>query len=532
MQMSRMTMVHPFTASVALVQIALGVMGLALGWSQYFFPGACLASLVCIAAALVTNKARCCTCCFDTEQAYLSCSKVANGLALIASICGFIVALVFFFVWMYVANWVGHNPDFGQAIGSAETYCETLRQLNSSSLRGAAHGRARMVLLLTDGAATVGRFQDAYGIAQEARKRAISGLYPVAVHGLAFGRGADLDMLRLLSAGSGGIATRIYDDADMDTQVKLFFESVGEPLVSNVTFDYTALSNDTCGTADCATRCTLSKGDTNPGGKCSLTQQPKKILYAGSTLVQAGRLPLIGNTRAQALKVEVRGSAAVEVGRENALFVAQHIFTAAGPHVLTGDDAQDVKKIWAQMAVSEALEACPLSAQDMKPGTASLHPPPSAPPPPPPPPPSTTSSSTFAENLYGEDLDFPHDWGCALGVKGGSAGLLALARAAALDAQIVTPFTSMVVTTTDAMPTRRSASNCTDFNTTNATTGCSAPDSKANPTDTNIQSTNMQVQFVAESMEMSAGVRRLSCWVEMVVVVVAIVSILGEYWLS
>jgi len=38
----------------------------------------------------------------------------------------------------------------------------------------------------------------------------------------------------------------------------------------------------------------------------------------------------------QALKVEVRGSAAVEVGRENALFVAQHIFTAAGPHVLTG----------------------------------------------------------------------------------------------------------------------------------------------------------------------------------------------------
>ena len=31
---------------------------------------------------------------------------------------------------------------------------------------------------------------------------------------------ADLDMLRLVSAGSGGQAQRIFDDADMDTQVQ------------------------------------------------------------------------------------------------------------------------------------------------------------------------------------------------------------------------------------------------------------------------------------------------------------------------
>jgi hypothetical protein len=49
--------------------------------------------------------------------------------------------------------------------------------------------------------------------------------------------------------------------------------------------------------------------------------------------------------------------------------------------------------------------------------------------------------------------------GCALAGDGKQA--LALAAAAALEAQIVTPFTSMVISTVTAAPDRRNLANCT-----------------------------------------------------------------------
>ncbi len=57
-------------------------------------------------------------------------------------------------------------------------------------------------------------------IARRATAKALNASTQVSVHGLAFGKDADLDMLRLISAGSGGIASRIFDGASMDTQVR------------------------------------------------------------------------------------------------------------------------------------------------------------------------------------------------------------------------------------------------------------------------------------------------------------------------
>eukprot|EP00802_Teleaulax_amphioxeia_P012238 Tamp_12277.p1 GENE.Tamp_12277~~Tamp_12277.p1 ORF type:complete len:316 (-),score=37.56 Tamp_12277:275-1222(-) len=283
--------------------------------------------------------------------------------------------------------------------------------------------------------------------------------FPVSVHGLGFGKGADLDMLRLVSAGSGGQAQRIFDDADMDTQVQLFFEAVSAPQMVDVSFTYTAMSDASCTTSSCAVSCALDPDDAMPGGKCRLAAQPETSLYRGSTLVHAGQLPIIGASRAQALKVSVRGLGFVPADApsrvpEYAYRSQTHVFglsDGAAAGVLTGAEAPSVRKLWAHLAVSAALDACPLYASSRVQ--------PSWPPPPSP------NGLEAGVNEYGEDAQFPRDRGCAYGFKGGRTGLLALAKAAALDAKIVTPFTSMVVVTTrlsaSGLSARRAAgANC------------------------------------------------------------------------
>ena len=58
---------------------------------------------------------------------------------------------------------------------------------------------------------------------------------------------------------------------------------------------------------------THTRTHTQAGGKCRLAAQPETSLYRGSTLVHAGQLPIIGSSRAQALKVPVRGLGFVPV---------------------------------------------------------------------------------------------------------------------------------------------------------------------------------------------------------------------------
>ena len=73
---------------------------------------------------------------------------------------------------------------------------------DSDHVAGELAGRARMVLLLTDGEATEGETR-AHSIAAFARQRVSQSRFPVSVHSLAFGTSADMNLLRLVSAGSG-----------------------------------------------------------------------------------------------------------------------------------------------------------------------------------------------------------------------------------------------------------------------------------------------------------------------------------------
>jgi hypothetical protein len=450
---ARGTPVDPYIRKVALMQLVVAFIGLPFFWTSVYAPVQAVALVGGIVCSCITLKY--CLCCTETEASYINCTKALNVFNIICATVGIFVSGVFFLVWTIIAI---SGPQFGEGYYENDVYyynpgycAEVLRQEKEVSL-DSSMGRARMVVLLTDGFATEGNVTDSMEIARMARKKTVKARFPVSVHGLAFGKGADLEGLKLLSAGSGGIATRIYDDADMDTQVELFFESVGSPLMTNLSFSYTALADKTCSPTDsaCAMSCALVKGDVAPGGACSLTQQPQTSLYDGSTVVQAGRLPLIQSRRAQALRVSVRGRRKMEVGAEDDAYEITHTFGAAdaSPAVLSGDSTASVKKIWAQMAVAHAVAACPQGSL-YKNSAASQGKNP-----------SSEAVSAAESEMYGEDPDFQRDAGCALGVKGGSAGLLALAKAAALEAQIVTPYTSLVTTS------RKIASaNCTSVNT-------------------------------------------------------------------
>ena len=99
------------------------------------------------------------------------------------------------------------------------------------------------------------------------------------------------------------MATRIHDDADMDTQVSAFFKAVEAPLMTNLSLSYAALS---CKSADCKRAvCAVTEGQ-QAGGACRLTQPSVTSLYDGGVLVHAGRLPAIDGVRAVALEVSVR----------------------------------------------------------------------------------------------------------------------------------------------------------------------------------------------------------------------------------
>lgn len=241
--------VAPFFYKVALVQLVLGIFAFFLGFSQIYFPGAMVSSIFAIAAACITLKW--CVCCsIDTEMAHVSCSRTVNAVTVVSSVCGFISALIFFIVWMYVATWNerGENQAQGwtalpEPLHRASLCRELQHQQNYSK-----SGRARMVLLLTDGYPTHGEYQvpfslpphiashtsrahylcrypatppctlvadsecagwgagvlqDPLQIAGESHKITATARFPVSVHALAFGKGADLDMLRLVSTATG-----------------------------------------------------------------------------------------------------------------------------------------------------------------------------------------------------------------------------------------------------------------------------------------------------------------------------------------
>ncbi len=92
-----------------------------------------------------------------------------------------------------------------------------------------------MIIFLTDGMPTIGvtNINQIVANVNEANKE-----LDIPIYGLAFGEGADFDLLKKLSLANNAFARRIYEGSDGALQLEDFFSQVENPLLSEVEFDY------------------------------------------------------------------------------------------------------------------------------------------------------------------------------------------------------------------------------------------------------------------------------------------------------
>ncbi|XP_029649906.1 inter-alpha-trypsin inhibitor heavy chain H5-like [Octopus sinensis] len=94
--------------------------------------------------------------------------------------------------------------------------------------------RARMLIFLTDGQATAGE-TDRERILKNFQS---SNMYNVIVFAIGFGADADFALMKRISFEHKGIACRIYDAKDADSQMYMFFQQIAKILLLGINFDY------------------------------------------------------------------------------------------------------------------------------------------------------------------------------------------------------------------------------------------------------------------------------------------------------
>uniref|UniRef100_A0A8D0D8D6 Inter-alpha-trypsin inhibitor heavy chain H3-like n=1 Tax=Sander lucioperca TaxID=283035 RepID=A0A8D0D8D6_SANLU len=155
---------------------------------------------------------------------------------------------------------------------SAKTFALNINErgatdINAAVLEGArmlnAHpreGSASIVILLTDGDPTSGVTN--LELIQSNVRRDIADKFPL--YCLGFGHDVNFEFLEKMSLQNNGVARRIYEDSDADSQLKGFYDEVATPLLTDVTMIY--------------------NGGTN------LTQTNFSQYYNGSEIVVAGQI--------------------------------------------------------------------------------------------------------------------------------------------------------------------------------------------------------------------------------------------------
>jgi uncharacterized protein YegL len=92
-----------------------------------------------------------------------------------------------------------------------------------------------IIIFLTDGQATEGITDDKI-IRKNVRNR--NSQLHVPVYGLAFGNGADFNLLKAISTENDAFARKIYEASDAAIQLEDFYHEVASPVLTDVKFDY------------------------------------------------------------------------------------------------------------------------------------------------------------------------------------------------------------------------------------------------------------------------------------------------------
>merc|ERR1712038_424369 len=92
-----------------------------------------------------------------------------------------------------------------------------------------------MIIFLTDGEATQGITINSQILKN--MKEANQGV-KIPIYGLAFGSGADFNLIKSIGTDSGAFSRRIYEASDAAIQLEDFYAEISSPLLTNVKFEY------------------------------------------------------------------------------------------------------------------------------------------------------------------------------------------------------------------------------------------------------------------------------------------------------
>merc|ERR1711902_408758 len=126
-------------------------------------------------------------------------------------------------------------------------------------------GVASMLIFLSDGEATEG---ETSGEAIKTNVATANSESQLPIFSVAFGSGADFDLLKEISLAADSFAKRVYEGSDAALQLENFYAEISSPVVTNLKFDYVG---------DLVDNSTLSSGEV-------------KTLFKGDQYVVVGKL--------------------------------------------------------------------------------------------------------------------------------------------------------------------------------------------------------------------------------------------------
>merc|ERR1712226_1702132 len=118
-------------------------------------------------------------------------------------------------------------------------------------------GVASMLVFLSDGEATEG---ETSGKSIKANVAAANSDTELPIFSVAFGSGADYDLLKEISLAADSFAKRVYEGSDAALQLENFYAEISSPVVTNLKFDYVGGLVDNSSLSNGEVR-TLFKGD-------------------------------------------------------------------------------------------------------------------------------------------------------------------------------------------------------------------------------------------------------------------------------
>jgi uncharacterized protein YegL len=123
----------------------------------------------------------------------------------------------------------GGGTNINSAVLAGVRFAMMAAKAESYSSR---HNTKPMIILMTDGQGSTSKEQIKKNVAEANNE------IDIPIYGLAFGNGADFDLIKTLAVDNNAFARKIFEGSDAAIQLEKFYLQIASPKLSNVKIDY------------------------------------------------------------------------------------------------------------------------------------------------------------------------------------------------------------------------------------------------------------------------------------------------------